>query len=478
MSLNASKPCDQSQSPSRPLKRKKRPAKEAPLSTTNTHARKARKLAETSSQERTSSDQAIATPSAFSITPLTQTNLNRLIDATSHHSHTPAARKAPRSLSTASSLPSNTRSPQSECPDRQREGPIEMPRGQRTPASSVSSSSTSWSDNVEALKAYRMFIDRHKKMPQDLQELLQTINVHREGQASPDTKRVQRLVAGLQEASEARIKNTVSDVLIYKCEVFPDDEGEGKVISEYDRQWPRNPPRPDSNHTSLTPAEFEDSFNKVNAPSKPKPDLIYGYSDDAFTNDLASHRRRLGSEALLNNQAPWFPYFLVEWKSNKDPIYLAELQARRDGAVACKALHDLYAASVTRPSASSTCVFSLCVDPKQAAYRVHWRNEDPDGGISWEADVLSQAFLNNNDQIYQLRGRILKTLAWARRARFQAISQAIMNYPIPSNTLKKFPICVSESSELDSSDTRHNNTTHSSPGAFCFARYSSNVLYI
>lgn len=228
---------------------------------------------------------------------------------------------------------------------------------------------------------------------------------------------------GISEDMELHV---LVDKLVYRPQWFgPDDmDGEALIYSGRNDQWPDRIPRPPDavSGTSLAAAMHE-----LGHPSRPKPDISYGYRDDAFPDDLRTRIGALPADLLLYPKPPWFPYMVVQWKVASGTVREAEQQVRRDTSAAIDTTYRLfeYAEPDQEPSPANTCVFSLLVHARTCEYRLHWRRVGTDGTISYEGDTIARAFLDDLDGIFKTRGVILKTLDWARGSRLTAIQQAL-----------------------------------------------------
>lgn len=78
-----------------------------------------------------------------------------------------------------------------------------------------------------------------------------------------------------------------------------------------------------------------------------------------------------------------------------------------------------------KPSPANTYIFSLIIYASYCEYRFHWRRVDGDGTISYQGDIITTAFLDEEDEIFKTRGSMLKTLDWARRSRLTAVQAAL-----------------------------------------------------
>lgn len=150
----------------------------------------------------------------------------------------------------------------------------------------------------------------------------------------------------------------------------------------------------------------------------------------------------LPSEILVLGRAPWFPYAVVEWKGKNEPLVKAEQQARRDAAAAIKSLYKLFklADPTQEPPPNVTCVVSLCIDSRIADHRIHWRHVEPDGTISYQAEIIKSALFGEEETIFAFRSTVLKALDWARGERLSAIRSALSKIkPITPSPECEFP---------------------------------------
>ncbi|KAI4181274.1 MAG: hypothetical protein L6R41_006720 [Letrouitia leprolyta] len=226
---------------------------------------------------------------------------------------------------------------------------------------------TSLTNAEHILNLYRFFVDRNKQLPAKLEELVCRLKSSRQCDITPNSKAVhiaKQLNQGLSEGMELHV---LMDKLLYRAKWFGDGdlEGEPLITQGRDDQWSDRLPRPDTSKDHDLAAAME----KLGLPKKPKPDMTFGYNDEAFPDGLKAH---------------------------------------------------------SEPSAVDTCIFSLVIYARHCEYRVHWRRvDDDDGTISYEGDIISQAFFNDVEQIFKTRGVFLKTLEWARGSRLKTIQDAL-----------------------------------------------------
>ncbi|KAL8780870.1 MAG: hypothetical protein Q9213_006260 [Squamulea squamosa] len=288
--------------------------------------------------------------------------------------------------------------------------PYQTPSSQEKPASTATKS-TSLTKAERILDLYRFFVNRNKPIPTPLHEHVQQLKIAKE------------LNKGLSEGMELHV---LVDKLVYRPKWFGqnDLDAEPLIYQGYNDQWADRIPRPPDAASSTALAA---AMKELGLPQRPKPDISFGYGDDAFPADLRALIDALPAHLLVYAKKPWFPYQVVQWKSSSGTVREAEQQVRRDTSAAIDTIYQFfkYAQPDREPSPTDVCVFSLIVYARHCEYRVHWRRVDDDGTISYEGDIIARAFLAEEDAIFKTRGVILKTLDWARGSRLRAIQAAL-----------------------------------------------------
>ncbi|KAL8730554.1 MAG: hypothetical protein Q9166_004008 [cf. Caloplaca sp. 2 TL-2023] len=303
--------------------------------------------------------------------------------------------------------------------------PYQSPSPQKKTAS-AGTKSTSLTNAERILDLYRFFLNRKKPLPTALKDLVQQLNIPRQCDVTPNSKNVKiakDLNKGLSEEIELHI---LVDKLIYRPKWFGEDDLDGEPLIHQGRNdlWADRIPRPPEAMPSTALAA---AMDQLGLPKRPKPDISFGYGDDAFPGDLRAHIDSLPADLLVYPKKPWFPYMVVQWKSVSGTVREAEQQVRRDTSAAINTIYRLFkhAHPDQEPSPANTCIFSLIVYARYCEYRLHWRRVDNDRTISYEGDIITRAFLDEEDEIFKTRGVMLKTLDWARGSRLTAIQAAV-----------------------------------------------------
>ena len=285
---------------------------------------------------------------------------------------------------------------------------------------------TSLTRAEQILDLYRFFLDRKKPLPSVLRTLVQQLKLPRQYDITPNSKNVNIAKELHKELSEDMELHILVDKLVYRPKWYgeADVEGEPLIYQGRNDQWSDRIPRPPD---ALPSTALTAAMEQLGLPKKPKPDMSFGYGNDAFPADLGARMKSLPADLLVFVKEPWFPYMVVQWKSRSGTVREAEQQVRRDASAAIDTIYRFFkhAYPDQEPSPANICVFSLIVYARHCEYRLHWRRVDENGTISYEGDTVSRAFFDEVHEIFTTRGVILKTLDWARGSRLTAIQAAL-----------------------------------------------------
>ncbi|KAL8707812.1 MAG: hypothetical protein Q9220_007219 [cf. Caloplaca sp. 1 TL-2023] len=298
----------------------------------------------------------------------------------------------------------------------------------------ASDASTMTSPNLaeRILDGRRMYIDRGAPFPSELQPLVTSIKEARPAPITPNSKMIAKVNFKTQKMSEMDALHTLVDKLIYRPELVAGDDGEKSVAWTFDHLWLDRVPPPEGGHDGEAKT-LREAMEAIGCPPKPKPDVTYGYADDALSQKFLQNVSAWYSEVLVLENQPWFPYLVVEWKGQDGTMREARLQARRDAAAEISCMHKFFkTAGHQNPSVNLTCVFSLCVDANTAEYRLHWRDVTNSREIQYHAERIQSALLCEEESVFRLRGMIIKTLDWVRGERLTAVQESLGNISKPS----------------------------------------------
>ncbi|KAL8686779.1 MAG: hypothetical protein Q9218_006872 [Villophora microphyllina] len=279
------------------------------------------------------------------------------------------------------------------------------------------------------LDLYNIHLDRGQQMEPDLLTVLQDVKKLRGGDATPVSIKITERWRISRDLSEKDAQALLENVLGYRGEYEDTEIGvrcEAGIMRSRDHLWKKDClPIP----SAVQGKVFQDIFEKAGLPSVPKPDLTYGYTFTSF--EEKTHRAILmlpDSANPLGGQ-PYFPYWIIEWKSsyNGGTIEEAATQARRDGSAAVFTMLNLYRIlGVEEPAQETTAVFTTCIDSNQVLTRIHWRRCDPiTKAVTYEADIVDQGFISKPRDMFDFRSLVFNILHWAREIRLPAIQRAL-----------------------------------------------------
>jgi hypothetical protein len=170
---------------------------------------------------------------------------------------------------------------------------------------------------------------------------------------------------------------------------------------------------------------------------KPKPDLVFGYSEAAFT------RNQLGTIDLLIDKSGQsyavpdkelrFPFLDVDFKSQakNGTHYIATNQAAGAGAAALNGNLELTRRSfgVEKLDFNEPQFFSLTMDHAYAQINVHWLSRGvQDGPFSFHVEGLSRHFLDDPIGIRAVTRAIKNILDYGADARLRKLCEALDAY--------------------------------------------------
>lgn len=174
-------------------------------------------------------------------------------------------------------------------------------------------------------------------------------------------------------------------------------------------------------------------LNQLDRLRIPKPDLTFGLSKEAFTQN-----QQLVNKARSNltgiSPGIWHPFFLVEFKGGKIPIEEAETQSCRGGAAMIHALRQLLQEAdkpIENADAATLC-FSLALTPSIARLHVHWAEFDGNESLKFHQHTLEEYLMRDQDHLRRLRAHVDNIFDWGilrRKREVQEILDIIAQKP-------------------------------------------------
>jgi len=191
-------------------------------------------------------------------------------------------------------------------------------------------------------------------------------------------------------------------------------------------------------------------FNHVSIPLKPsiltyplplpqpKPDLAFGYSETAFTeNQLGTIdlliEDQLGRSYAIPDKKLRFPFLTVDFKSQakNGTHYIATNQAAGAGAVALNGHLELTRRSfgMEKLDYNEPQFFSVTMDHELARINVHWLSAPTEGGRhSFHVEGLSQHLINDAHGIRVVVRAVKNILDYASDERLRKLCEALDAY--------------------------------------------------
>lgn len=212
--------------------------------------------------------------------------------------------------------------------------------------------------------------------------------------------------------------------------VIPEMDGvpDSRLAMNSDQPWSNSVPVP------LDPSIL---INPLPLP-KPKPDLVFGYSEVAFT------RNQLGTIDLLvddqfgrshavPDQKLRFPFLDVEFKSQakNGTHYIATNQVAGAGAIALNGYLELIRRSFGVDSFDSDepQFFSVTMDHELVRINVHWLSNPTEGGqYTFHVEGLSKHLLDDANGVRALRRAVKNILDYGSDARLRNLCDALDAY--------------------------------------------------
>lgn len=169
---------------------------------------------------------------------------------------------------------------------------------------------------------------------------------------------------------------------------------------------------------------------------KPKPDLTFGYSDVAFSEEQRQTMSLLiDSKSMRNYAMPdqefCFPFLTVEFKSQAGggTQYIATCQAAGAGAIALNGTLELMRRSLGSIPYNEPQFFSITMDHEVACLNVHWLKAPTGEGLhSFHLSKLSTYVLDDPKSIRAFVHAIRNILDYGAHARLHTLCKALDAY--------------------------------------------------
>ncbi|KAF2844531.1 hypothetical protein T440DRAFT_523428 [Plenodomus tracheiphilus IPT5] len=274
-------------------------------------------------------------------------------------------------------------------------------------ASPSKSSEPKVRDNEDKLRYYGIHFGHHRALPAGLQafvdELQAGASLSLDAVRSPNARHVAQRHRRAQRLAEQDGIDLLKDVLL-----FVEDDGlpmlAVKAKQNLDKRY-------------LPPPIDLAWVKEYGALEGPQPDHLFGYrhwKDSDSTTTAFSMQQEYG--LLSRAKSP----------KNNQTHFQARPQGARDGAVIVRYLHQFYTDAGIVPTTQDTAHFFLTIDMESAHLFVHWQEFDQKCPAYYMEPVM-KAFLDNEQQVADMRHMMKKILAYAmgsRLARLRTVIEA------------------------------------------------------
>lgn len=169
-------------------------------------------------------------------------------------------------------------------------------------------------------------------------------------------------------------------------------------------------------------ADFERALKAYGLPATPKPDIFYGYLRNTFTSQEQELVMKLELPVAPHNEpGAWFPYLIIEWKSEITGGTSAEgaNQVIRDGAAAVQSMHAVYEAARV-PNYAGSVIVSAVVISRMIDWRIHWRQKI-DSNVYFCTKIFDTGLLDKDADMLMTRRISKNLLDWVNGDRLNEI---------------------------------------------------------
>lgn len=307
-------------------------------------------------------------------------------------------------------------------PDNSFEGTISTSRKSEKSAASVTDT-----DYRQSLRYRNIFIEREDPPPELMRRAQRITSRSRTSPEIDDAtieelKKTSRRVQ--DDAEDKIVKQFVPDI-IPSMKKIPDQ----RLEMNADQLWCNSVPAP------LKPSILT---NPLPLP-KPKPDLTFGYSEAAFTDNQLGTIDLLvddqfGQSHAVPDQKVRFPFLQIEFKSQakNGTHYIATNQAAGAGAIALNGNLELMQRSfgLEKFDYEEPRYFSVTIDHQLACVNVHWLRAPTEKGgqHSFHVEGLSKHLLDDEKGIRAVSRAIKNILDYGADARLQTLCGALDAY--------------------------------------------------
>ena len=315
-----------------------------------------------------------------------------------------------------------------------RPGPDPLPSPNETPTKSFSSKSSKSTANVHdpdyrnLLECRNIYVEKQDPTS-GLMDKARNIVFRTRQTPDLDDEAVtalRRTIRKIQNKGEEEVKNQMGPALIPGFNGLPND----KLERSSNQLWTNAVPVPLNTDYLIAPP-------RLPLP-KPKPDLAFGYSEEAFTPNQRPIfnllvQDPLGSSFACPDRDLRFPFLAVEFKSQaKDGShYTAFNQAAGAGAIAMNGTLELLSRSnnLDEVDFDEPQFFSVTIDQNVGCINVHWIGSNPESGQhTFHLENLSMHILKDGEGVRAIRRAIKNIFDYASDKRLALLADALDEY--------------------------------------------------
>ena len=164
--------------------------------------------------------------------------------------------------------------------------------------------------------------------------------------------------------------------------------------------------------------------------SNPIPDMLYGYSRDAFPQQQ-TQLVSMGPEMVANNKDLLYPFFVIEFKGDgptgAGSLWVATNQCL-GGSASCVEIAErlnrqLRQCKSDKIKPIDTAAFSIATNGTEARLYISWRHNELDCYLQ----TVSAFVLQDPEQYLQFRTYVRNIIDWGANERLQAIQNSLDN---------------------------------------------------
>jgi hypothetical protein len=205
--------------------------------------------------------------------------------------------------------------------------------------------------------------------------------------------------------------------------------------------------------------------------SQPKPDILYGYTRQAFT---STQQRQLltmkKTQYTANDNGPIYPFFVIELKGDAVNLWVADNQCI-GGAATCVNMVDKLNQCINGQaiSAVDSMVFGVTTNGSEARLFVSWKENDK-GGSGVEAYYMQQIkglLVYEPEQYLVFRRFVRNVLEWGKEHRRGQIGAVLDALREESERKRAATRALREESQRKRAATAHEPTLRRSKRVQC-----------